>query len=93
MGNIIYVVPVILVVAISAFVVKIATVALKMTGLEEKKAHFQALSAFTGTGFTTHDSELVLENDIRRKIIIVLMVLGNAGLITERSKIRSIPPV
>jgi hypothetical protein len=80
--NIIFVIPVILVIAISAFVVKIATIALKMTGLDEKKAHFQALSAFTGTGFTTKDSELVLTNDIRRKIVVVLMILGNAGLIT-----------
>ncbi|OGW75799.1 MAG: hypothetical protein A2Z72_05295 [Omnitrophica bacterium RBG_13_46_9] len=62
--------------------VKIATVALKMTGLDEKRAYFQALSAFTGTGFTTKDSELVLQDDIRRKIIIFLMILGNAGLVT-----------
>jgi len=82
MGNLIFAVPIILVIAISVFVVKIATVALKMTGLDEKRAYFQALSAFTGTGFTTRDSELVVENDIRRKIIIFLMILGNAGLIT-----------
>lgn len=82
MSSIIYVVPVVLVIAISAIVVKIATIALKMTGLDEKKAHFQALSAFTGTGFTTRDSEMVLENNTRRKIIMVLMILGNAGLIT-----------
>ncbi|MCQ9207541.1 MAG: TrkA C-terminal domain-containing protein [Omnitrophica bacterium] len=82
MGSIVYVVPVLLVIAISAFIVKIATIALKMTGFEEKKAHFQALSAFTGTGFTTKDSEFVLENNTRRKIVMVLMVLGNAGLIT-----------
>ncbi len=82
MGHLIFAIPVILVIAISVFVVKIATVALKMTGLDEKRAYFQALSAFTGTGFTTRDSELVVENDIRRKIIIFLMILGNAGLIT-----------
>jgi hypothetical protein len=82
MASIVYVLPVILVIAISAFVVKIAAVALKMTGLDEKKAYFQALSAFTGTGFTTKDSESVLVNETRRKIIIFLMILGNAGLIT-----------
>ena len=82
MGNLIFAVPVILIIAISVLVVKIATVALKMTGLDEKRAYFQALSAFTGTGFTTSDSELVLRNDIRRKIIIFLMILGNAGFIT-----------
>ena len=82
MSSLIFAIPVVLVIAISVFVVKIATVALKMTGLDEKKAYFQALSAFTGTGFTTRDSELVFENDIRRKIVIFLMILGNAGLIT-----------
>jgi len=82
MGSLIFAVPVILVIAISIFVVKIAAIALKMTGMDEKKAYFQALSAFTGTGFTTKDSEIVLENDMRRKIVIFLMILGNAGLIT-----------
>lgn len=82
MGNLIFAVPVILVIAISVFVVRIATVALKMTGLDEKRAYFQAMSAFTGTGFTTSDSELVLQDDTRRKIVIFLMILGNAGLIT-----------
>jgi len=82
MGNLIFAVPVILIVAISIFVVKIATVALKMTGLDEKRAYFQALSAFTGTGFTTSDSEVILQNDVRRRIIMILMILGNAGFIT-----------
>ena len=82
MTNIVFAIPVILVIAISAFVVKIATVALKMTGLDEKKAYFQAMSAFTGTGFTTKESETILENDIRRKITIFLMILGNAGLVS-----------
>jgi len=82
MASLIFVIPVILIIAISIFVVKIASVALKMTGMDEKRAYFQALSAFTGTGFTTKDSEIVLHNELRRKIIIFLMVLGNAGLIT-----------
>jgi len=82
MSNLIFAIPIVVIIAISVFVVKIASVALKMTGLDEKKAYFQALSAFTGTGFTTKDSELVIQNDVRRKIIIFLMILGNAGLVT-----------
>jgi hypothetical protein len=82
MSSIIFAIPVLLVIAISVLVVKIATIALKMTGMDEKKAHFQALSAFTGTGFTTRDSELILDNSTRKKIIMILMILGNAGLIT-----------
>ncbi len=80
--SLIFVIPVIVIIVISAFIVKIAAVALNLTGLNEKKAFFQALSAFTGTGFTTRDSELIVNHDIRRRIIMVLMVLGNAGLVS-----------
>src|SRR6056297_377806 len=78
----IFVIPVIVIIVISAFIVKIASVALNLTGLSEKRAFFQALSAFTGTGFTTKDSEYVVHHDIRRKIIIALMILGNAGIVS-----------
>lgn len=77
-----FVIPVIVIIVISVFIVKIGSVALNLTGLDDKRSFFQALSAFTGTGFTTRDSELVVNNDIRRKIIIFLMILGNAGFIT-----------
>ncbi len=82
MATILLILPVIAVVALSTVVVRIATIALKMTGLDEKRARFQALSAFTGTGFTTKDSELIVGHEQRRKIIMTLMILGNAGLVT-----------
>jgi len=78
----IFVIPLIVIIIISAFIVKISAVALNLTGLSEKQAFFQALSAFTGTGFTTRDSELVVHNEIRRKIIMFLMIMGNAGLVS-----------
>ena len=80
--NPVIVLPFILVVVFFIFVVKIASVALNMTGLDERKAFFQALSAITGTGFTTRDSELIVNHEIRRRIIMVLMILGNAGLVS-----------
>ncbi|MBD3379169.1 MAG: hypothetical protein GF408_01760 [Candidatus Omnitrophica bacterium] len=80
--NLVFVIPLIAILTISAFIVKIATVALNLTGMDNKRAFFQALSAFTGTGFTTRDSELIVTNDVRRKIIIMLMILGNAGLVS-----------
>ncbi|MFH1665736.1 MAG: TrkA C-terminal domain-containing protein [Candidatus Omnitrophota bacterium] len=80
--NLIFVIPLIGIIVISAFIVKIASVALNLTGLDEKRAFFQALSAFTGTGFTTRDSELVVNHDIRRRIVMFLMILGNAGLVS-----------
>lgn len=80
--NLVFVIPVIVIIVISALIVKIAAVALNLTGLDEKRSFFQALSAFTGTGFTTRDSELVVNHDIRKRIIMFLMILGNAGLVS-----------
>jgi K+/H+ antiporter YhaU regulatory subunit KhtT len=78
----VYVIPVIVIILVSALIVKIASVALSLTGMDEKRAFFQALSAFTGTGFTTADSEHVVKYYTRRKIIMTLMILGNAGLVS-----------
>ena len=80
--NLVFVIPVIAIIVFSVFIVKIAAVALNLTGLDRKRSFFQALSAFTGTGFTTSDSELIVKHDIRRRIIMVLMIMGNAGLIS-----------
>ncbi len=81
-GGIALIVPTLAIIAVSALIVKIATIALTMTGMDSKGARFQALSAFTGTGFTTKDAESVVKHDMRRRIIMVLMVLGNAGLVS-----------
>jgi len=82
MAAILLILPVIAIILFSVMIVKIATIALKMTGMDEKRARFQALSAFTRTGFTTKDSELIVGNEQRRRIIMTLMILGNAGLVT-----------
>ncbi|NQT56235.1 MAG: hypothetical protein HQ551_08410 [Desulfobacteraceae bacterium] len=50
--------------------------------MERAKARFQALSAFTGIGFTTRDAEAVVNHPRRRKIVTSLMVLGNASIVT-----------
>ncbi len=51
-----------------------------MTGLSRDVAAFQAQSAFSGTGFTTSESEYVVSHPIRRKIIRILIFLGSAGI-------------
>ncbi len=53
-----------------------------MTGMETSRARFQALSAFSGTGFTTKEAELVVNHPRRRKIVTYLMILGNAGIVS-----------
>jgi len=64
---------------ISALVVKVGTVALTMTGMDRRKAAFQAKSAFTNTGWTTREAELIMAHDQRRRIVGAMMVLGYAG--------------
>lgn len=69
-----------LVIVACTLIVKVATIALMLTGLDEKRARFQALSAFTGTGFTTAEAEIIMSNDRRRKIVRILMILGHSTL-------------
>jgi hypothetical protein len=71
----------IIVLTVSFTVVRIGAIAFQLTGLEWSLAKFQALSCFTGTGFTTKEAELITGNKQRRRIASVLMVLGNAGLV------------
>lgn len=73
------------VVGLSLLVTRIASVALTHTGLSEQSARFQARSAFTGAGFTTEESERVVRHPVRRRIIQLLMLLGNAGVVTAAS--------
>jgi hypothetical protein len=67
---------------ISMLIVRIATVMLKLTGISHDAARFQARSAFTGTGFTTSESESVVHHPVRRRIIMALMLVRNAGFVT-----------
>ena len=74
-------IPVLLTIIASFLVVRAGAIALMMTGMDPEKASFQALSAFTRTGFTTKEADLVLNNPKRRRIITWLIIVGNAGLI------------
>lgn len=67
------------------FITKAATIALAHTGMSRERARFQARSAFSGAGFTTSESEVVVKHPVRRKIITILILLGNAGVVTAIS--------
>lgn len=67
---------------VSLLIMRIATLALTFTGLSRQSARFQARSAFTRVGFTTRESEKVVNHPVRRRIIMLLMLLGNAGVVT-----------
>lgn len=72
----------IVVVSLSLLVVRIGTVALRMTGLSTEMASFQSLSAFSGAGFTTRESEKVTAYPARRRVVKTLIRLGSVGLVT-----------
>jgi hypothetical protein len=67
---------------ISFIIVRIGGFALQLTGIEPEVARFQALSAFSGTGFTTREAERVVGHRTRRRIVTILIILGNAGTVT-----------
>ncbi len=72
-----------IVLLVSFIVVRVAAVLLELTGLSEDVAMFQALSAFSGTGFTTKESENLVVHSSRRRIIQALIIMGNAGFTTS----------
>lgn len=67
---------------VSIIIVHIGAVAFNLTGVEWAQAKFQALSCFSGTGFTTREAEIIVGHTQRRRIAGTLMILGNAGLVT-----------
>lgn len=75
------------VVTVSLLITRVATVILVATGLSRSAARFQARSAFTGSGFTTQESERVVDHPVRRRVIMVLMLVGNAGLVAAASSL------
>jgi len=72
------------IITVSLIVIRMGAVALSMTGISEDMAVFQAQSAFSGVGFTTKESESVVNHPVRRRIIRLLMLMGNAGITLPR---------
>ncbi|MGA9227702.1 MAG: TrkA C-terminal domain-containing protein [Mesobacillus sp.] len=50
------------------------------TGLDRKIARFQVISMLTGTGFTTGESELIIDHPVRRKLGAFLILFGAFSL-------------
>lgn len=73
---------VLVIVALSLIVTRVATVALTLTGLSRESARFQARSALTGAGFTTSESEKIVRHPVRRRIVMTLMLMGSAGVVS-----------
>ena len=63
--------------AIYMFMIEVFSVAFKLTGLATKKIKLQVASLFTSTGFTTQESELITNDDRRRRIAVTCMYTGH----------------
>ena len=72
----------IIIASLSLLVTRIASILLEFTGLSKDIASFQARSAFTGVGFTTIESEKIMNHPFRRRVIKTLMLIGNIGIIS-----------
>ena len=65
------------VVSVYMLMIEVFSVAFKLTGLATNKLKFQVASLFTGAGFTTTESELITNDDRRRKIAVMCMYTGH----------------
>ena len=63
--------------SIYMFMIEIFSVAFKLTGLATSKIKFQVASLFTASGFTTQESELITNDDRRRRIAVACMYTGH----------------
>ena len=66
-----------LVITMYMFIIELFSVALKLTGLANSKIKFQVASLYTGTGFTTAESELIANDERRRKIAVACIYTGH----------------
>ncbi len=71
----------VIILCVNLLINRIATVALTFTGMSREMARFQSRSAFCTVGFTTNEAESVVNHPVRRRIIMLLMLAGNAGFV------------
>ena len=63
--------------AIYLIMIEFFSVAFKLTGLATNKIRFQVASLFTGAGFTTQESEIITNDNRRRRIAFICMYTGH----------------
>ncbi|WP_163102053.1 TrkA C-terminal domain-containing protein [Peribacillus alkalitolerans] len=65
---------------IIGLVIEFSVSILNMTGLDSKISRFQVISMLTGTGFTTEESNSIIDHPVRRKIGAFLILFGAFSL-------------
>ena len=81
------IVSLLVVIFLSILITRVASIALSHTGMTRESAKFQARSAFSGAGFTTTESETVVNHPVRRRIVMMLILVGNAGIVAAISSL------
>lgn len=71
-------------------VIETAVVLFNLTGLEKEVSRYQAISMLTGTGFTTDESQLIIDHPVRRKISAFLILFGAFSLAVMISALSNI---
>ena len=83
-------------------IIEVFTILCRINGMTEKKSKFQVISVFTGTGFTTDESETMLITNKRRKLtqnmmlfsyifnVIIVSTLVNLFMSTAKTNINEI---
>ena len=72
---------------LSLLVNRLATIALTHTGMSDESARLQARSALSGCGFTTSESENMVIHPVRRRILLMMMLFGNVGVIATLASV------
>lgn len=65
---------------VTSTIVRVAGLVLEHSGIPRHVARLQAVSALTGAGFTTSESELLMQTPERRNVLAALMITGSIGL-------------
>lgn len=63
-------------IAVYSIIIEIFTVLFRLTGLTKEKAKTQVISMLTNSGFTTSESEIIMQSGKRRKLSRLTMLFG-----------------
>ncbi|WP_194192362.1 TrkA C-terminal domain-containing protein [Clostridium chrysemydis] len=72
----------ILFLTIFLLVINFFTILFRMTGLPVQKARFQVISLLSSTGYTTKESETIVQHPVRRKLASWLMIISYVSTAT-----------
>lgn len=61
-------------------VIEISVIMFRLTGLEGDISRYQVISMLTGTGFTTDESQLIIDHPVRRRLSMFLILFGAFSL-------------